>query len=66
LKNAEVGYTFQRGILSKVGLGTVRVYVNGFNLYTWSKAHIWGDPENMGFMGYPLTRVYNAGINVGF
>jgi TonB-linked SusC/RagA family outer membrane protein len=66
LKNAEVGYTFQRGILQKVGVGSVRIYVNGFNLYTWSKNNIWGDPENMGFMGYPLTRTYNAGINVGF
>ena len=66
LKNMEVGYTFQRGILNKMGVGSVRVYVNGFNLYTWSKNKIWGDPENMGFMGYSLTRTYNAGINVGF
>lgn len=66
LKNVELGYTFQRGILSKAGLSSVRVYVNGFNLYTFSKNQIWGDPENMGYMGYPLTRTYNAGINVGF
>lgn len=66
LKNVEVGYTFQRGILKKAGLGSVRVYMNGFNLYTWSKNRIWGDPENMGYMGYPLTRTYNAGVNVGF
>ncbi|MCW3091465.1 MAG: TonB-dependent receptor [Ferruginibacter sp.] len=66
LKNLEVGYTFQRGILKAAGLGSVRVYMNGFNLYTWSKNPIWGDPENMGYMGYPLTRTYNAGINVGF
>ncbi len=66
LKNVEVGYTFQRGILQKAGLGSVRIYANGFNLYTWSENDIWGDPENMGFMGYPLTRTYNAGINVSF
>ena len=66
LKNIEVGYTFQHGVLSKIGVGSARVYLNGFNLYTWSKNKIWGDPENMGFMGYPLTRTYNAGINVGF
>jgi TonB-linked SusC/RagA family outer membrane protein len=66
LKNAEIGYTFQRGMLDKVGIGSVRVYVNGFNLYTWNKNKIWGDPENMGFVGYSLTRTYNAGINVGF
>jgi hypothetical protein len=66
LKNVELGYTFQRGVLNKVGVGSVRVYVNGFNLYTWSKNKIWGDPENLGTMGYGLTRTYNAGINVGF
>jgi hypothetical protein len=66
LKNMEVGYTFQRGMLSKVGLNSVRIYVNGFNLHTWSRNRIWGDPENMGFMGYALTRTYNTGINIGF
>jgi TonB-linked SusC/RagA family outer membrane protein len=66
LKNMEVGYTFQRGILSKVGVGSVRVYANGFNLYTWSKNKIWGDPENLGTMGYSLTRTFNTGINIGF
>jgi TonB-linked SusC/RagA family outer membrane protein len=66
LKNMEVGYTFQRGVLKKIGVGSVRAYVNGFNLYTWSKNQIWGDPENMGFMGYQLTRTLNAGVNVGF
>lgn len=66
LKNAEVGYTFQRSLLSRVGVGSVRIYMNGFNLYTWSKNKIWGDPENLGFMGYSLTRTYNAGINIGF
>jgi TonB-linked SusC/RagA family outer membrane protein len=66
LKNAEVGYTFQKGILSKIGIGSARVYINGYNLYTWSQNKIWGDPENMGFMGYPLTRTYNAGLNISF
>jgi TonB-linked SusC/RagA family outer membrane protein len=66
LKNLEVGYTFQRGLVNRAGLASVRIYANGFNLHTWSKNKIWGDPENMGFMGYPLTRTYNAGINVGF
>lgn len=66
LKNMEVGYTFKRGLLRAIGLASIRVYANGFNLYTWSKNSIWGDPENMGFMGYPLTRTYNVGVNVGF
>jgi hypothetical protein len=66
LKNCEVGYTFRPGLFTKVGIGSVRAYVNGYNLYTWSQNSIWGDPENMGFMGYPLTRSYNAGLKVNF
>jgi len=66
LKNAEVGYTFQKGMLRRIGIASARVYVNGFNLHTWSANSIWGDPENMGFMGYPLTRVYNTGLSINF
>jgi hypothetical protein len=66
LKNMEVGYTFHKGILKRIGVASARVYVNGFNIHTWSANSIWGDPENMGFMGYPLTRVYNTGLNITF
>lgn len=66
LKNLEVGYTFQKGFLSKIGVGSARVYINGYNIYTWSANRIWGDPENMGTMGYPLTRTYNTGLNISF
>lgn len=66
LKNMEVGYTFQKGLLKKAGIGSARVYVNGYNLHTWSSKPIWGDPENLGYLGYPLTRSYNAGLNINF
>jgi TonB-linked SusC/RagA family outer membrane protein len=66
VKNCEVGYTFKPMAITKLGIGSVRAYVNGYNLYTWSQNSIWGDPENMGFMGYPLTRSYNAGFKVVF
>jgi TonB-linked SusC/RagA family outer membrane protein len=66
LKNMEIGYTFKKSILTRIGIGSARVYVNGFNIYTWSANSIWGDPENMGFMGYPLTRVYNTGLSINF
>ncbi|HEY1022597.1 MAG TPA: TonB-dependent receptor, partial [Flavisolibacter sp.] len=66
LKNMEIGYTLQPVILKRAGIKTARVYVNGYNLYTWSPNKIWGDPENMGFIGYPLTRTYNAGLSINF
>lgn len=66
LKNCEIGYTFKPTLITKLGIGSVRAYANGYNLYTWSQNSIWGDPENMGFMGYPLTRSFNAGVKVSF
>ncbi len=66
LKNLEVGYTLQSRLLNRIGIRSARIYVNGYNLYTWSKNSIWGDPENLGYIGYPLTRVYNTGLNINF
>ncbi len=66
LKNIEIGYTLQPAFLQKLGIGSTRLYVNGSNIFTWSKTRIWGDPENLGNKGYPLVRTYNLGLNVNF
>lgn len=66
LKNMEIGYTLQPKFLKTAGINSARIYVNGYNLHTWTAKPIWGDPENLGYIGYPLTRTYNAGINVNF
>jgi len=66
LKNIEIGYRIQQKLLKRLGIASTRIYVNGYNLHTWSKNSIWGDPENLGYMGYPLTKTFNAGINVNF
>jgi len=66
LKNIEIGYTLQPSVLKKLGVQSTRVYVNGSNLFTWSKNSVWGDPENLGTRGYPLIRTYNLGLNINF
>jgi TonB-linked SusC/RagA family outer membrane protein len=66
LKNIEVGYTLQPNFLKKVGINTARIYVNGSNLYTWGANSIWGDPENLGNTGYPITKNYNIGFRFNF
>lgn len=66
LKNAEIGYTLKPELLKRIGVRSARFYINGYNLYTWSPNKIWGDPENLGYIGYPLTRTYNVGVNVNF
>jgi TonB-linked SusC/RagA family outer membrane protein len=63
LKTLELGYTFPHALLSRIGFKSARVYLNGTNLWVWSKFDMW-DPEMGGNgLGYPVQRVYNVGIN---
>jgi TonB-linked SusC/RagA family outer membrane protein len=66
LKNLEIGYSLSIPLLNKVGIKKARIYANGSNLYTWAGNKAWGDPENLGNQGYPLTQTFNLGININF
>jgi TonB-linked SusC/RagA family outer membrane protein len=66
LKSAEIGYTFPLQLLKKLYMRNLRVYVSGTNLLNWSTFKLW-DPEMAGKgLGYPLQRVFNIGVNIGF
>ena len=67
LKNAEIGYTLPKKIVRKAGLSTVRFYVSGVNLLTFSKFKLW-DPELNASSGnmYPQMRTFSFGLNVAF
>ncbi|AUD01728.1 SusC/RagA family TonB-linked outer membrane protein [Spirosoma pollinicola] len=69
LKNVEIGYTLPGTIGSKIGLSTLRVYVNGLNLLTYAPA-MKGifDPESTSGSAqyYPQARVINTGVTVSF
>ncbi len=56
LQNMTIGYTLTKAFMTRLGVKSARIYVNGDNLYTWSKSKIWGDPENLGNQGYPLLQ----------
>ncbi len=72
LKNLEIGYTLPAHIINRIGMNSFRVYVNGFNLLTWTSfPH--GDPETArdtfgGVRGgnYPQQRVFNIGLSTTF
>jgi TonB-linked SusC/RagA family outer membrane protein len=80
LKNLEIGYTLPAGILSRAGMQTLRVYVNAFNLLTYSPDFKEFDPEmtggdannptggavNTSGQSYPLQKIINGGISVTF
>ncbi|WP_257669229.1 SusC/RagA family TonB-linked outer membrane protein [Parapedobacter tibetensis] len=66
LKTAEFGYTFDQKQLSRLGMESLRLYLSGINLLSWSRFKLW-DVEMAGNgLGYPVQRVFNMGVQVSF
>jgi TonB-linked SusC/RagA family outer membrane protein len=67
LKNVEIGYKLPKALLKKIGITSGRIYVNGNNLLTFTSLKN-VDPESKSTSGsyYPLTRVFNIGVNLQF
>ncbi len=71
LKNVEIGYTFSRKMVKPLGVQSIRLYVSGSNLITWTDV-IDLDPEapsragNVEINSYPLQKIYNIGLNINF
>jgi len=71
LKTAEISYTAGPKLLSKLRLKGLRLYTNGYNLFTWTKLDkLYNlDPEvleSTADLPYPPTRIFNLGLNVTF
>ena len=68
LKTVELSYNIPADIVAKTKfLKNFRVYVNAFNLATWSKEVDFADPEfNGGYFNYPPQRVINFGASINF
>ena len=66
LKNIELGYTLPDRWAKKVCADTLRIYLQGVNLLTFSKfySQFW-DPET-GMDSYPMQRVIFLGLNLSF
>lgn len=68
LKNVEFGYNFSEKMLSKIGIHSLRLYIQGNNLCVWDDIKMW-DPEqgvkNGGF-AYPLNRSFTFGLDFSF
>ena len=67
LKNVEVAYTWTKGWIKKLGFTSLKVYLNGNNLFLITKMP--DDREsNYGFSGgggaYPTVRRYNFGFKL--
>lgn len=73
LKNLQIGYTIPESVTSKINIGSIRVYLQGVNLFTITK-YSGLDPElggwdttfGMDAGNYPLVKQYLVGLNVNF
>ncbi|WP_312698075.1 MULTISPECIES: SusC/RagA family TonB-linked outer membrane protein [Sphingobacterium] len=67
LKNVELGYNAPTDWTKKFGVSSLRVFVSGQNLLTWSGMKVY-DPESTNAIGhyYPQARLINSGVMVSF
>lgn len=66
LKSAEIGYTFTKTLTKRVGISSVRAFVNGTNLAVWDHIKIANPEIDNGESLYPLQSSINAGVQVNF
>lgn len=76
LKNISLGYTFSKGLISKIGAKQLRLYVTAQNILTWTK-YTGYDPEvnffdtdntkqGIDYGAYPSTKAFLGGLNITF
>ena len=67
LKNIELGYNFTGGLLQQIKASKLRLYVNAYNLHTWSHSKLIDIESNSGSgMIYPIQRIFNFGVKMDF
>lgn len=67
LKTLELSYNLQANFLDRLNIKSLRLYLNGQNLFTIDNVK-WADPENTSISEayYPQSKIYNLGVNLTF
>jgi Outer membrane cobalamin receptor protein len=68
LQDVTLSYRFEGGLLRRLNLENLSVYLNGKNLVTWTDWEGWDPETGQGFTdsGRPVLRGYTFGLNVTF
>ncbi len=71
LKTLELGYTFPKKCLGNLGIDKLRIYLNSFNMLTFTSREgimKYMDPENSegSLRYYPQMKTFNFGVNLTF
>ena len=67
LKDVEIGYSLPHRWMDKIRLESIRIYLKGSNLATFSSFKLW-DPELDTQTGskYPIMRSVSIGFDINF
>jgi hypothetical protein len=66
VKSVEIGYTLPAHLMNRLRLSNARFYINGVNLFTFSKFNLWDVEMGGNGLGYPIQRVFNLGTTLSF
>lgn len=68
LKNIEIAYTATEGWVKKIGLESLKIFVNGNNLWLWTRMPDDREANLSGYSGgggaYPTVRRFNLGVKL--
>ncbi|MEO6001084.1 MAG: TonB-dependent receptor [Chitinophagaceae bacterium] len=64
LKGLNAGYTLPANLLKKVRMGTLRFYVSGQNLFTWTAEYLNSDPESAAGGAYRFANQKSISVGV--
>ena len=67
VKNAQIGYSIPEQITKRIGIGKLRLYFSGENMFTFSSYRPGWDPESNTVgngLFYPILKTYTVGFNV--
>lgn len=66
LKNIEIGYSLPKKLAARAFLNNARFYVSGVNMLTFSAFKLWDIEMGGDGLQYPIQKVVNAGVLLGF
>jgi hypothetical protein len=74
LRTVQLGYTFGKSLIGKLGAQKLRIYLSGQNIKTWTQATGYTPEAQIGsILGggadngvYPVPAIYSFGLNVTF
>jgi hypothetical protein len=61
LQTVSLGYSFDKGLINRLGMQSAKLFINATNAYVASGWDLW-DPQNAG----PTPRFLSAGFNLVF